>query len=135
MVELRKAFAIVVAAAVAASPVVGTAHLTAVAHAVCPRDGELVEIHSPRTAVTHDAPRSLARHAFRAATSQAPEADHGHAHCASATHLVPRIVATSRVAATSALPHAVAKAAARRGIPAVPGVDLYLLAPKNSPPA
>ena len=124
-------FALGVAVTVGSGPLLGIAHLAAIAHVVCPRDGELIE------ARTEDLATPLPRTApeYRSAGSLPSRSDHGHEHCPFATHSLPRSVASGgRTVATVKL-DAVGAVVRPRCSPRYLTVELYRLAPKHSPPA
>ena len=118
---------------VLAAPLLGTAHLTAVQHVVCPRDGELVEVHSGGITAGR-ASRAAALPAIASAESQSAESGHGRDHCSFATHSLPRSTAMSDGAVSTVGPGTGFASVGCDASAARLAVDVYRFAPKSSPP-
>ena len=130
----RAAVSVVAALSVLAGPILGTAHLTAVKHVVCPQDGELVEVRQGAVAPGAES-RFGSQSAIRATDSQRSEGEHAHDHCTFATHSLPRSTAKSTISVLTVVPDATHASVARHRYADVWSVDVYRIAPKSSPPS
>jgi len=125
-------FAAALAALMVISPLLGTLHDASVRHVTCPEDGELVEAPAQRPHAHGQAGQQRALFPEAPVAPSSGGADHDH--CAIASHLRGSFgVATSLPAAASGSGQA-SRSAALPELPATPGLVLYRLVPKASPP-
>jgi hypothetical protein len=127
VLRTRQSFRILVAllaCATFSAPLLSTAHLIAVRHAICDH-GESIEI------VEVDG--ELHRHAAPCIRESAPAREHGHDHCSIAARRDVR-PATQHFAAGSPLRQASPLVEPRQAV-AVQQIAILQLAPKSSPPA
>ncbi len=127
MRRVRRLRALSLATIFVAGQLAGFAHNLLVSHTTCSEHGEVIHESS---AAGHAAPTA----AHRVTPSGAP-AVHEHDVCLVA--MLRREHATAAVATTVELPTPLALRHARPslGVPPPRSIDLYRLAPKNSPPA
>jgi len=115
-----------------AQHVSAVAHFALVRHAVCDEHGELVDVDAvvPAASVSQ-----AARHAELGPQESSSHSGHGHEHCGVLAHLAQQ---HSPPVFAGILPRVSAvEAVANAACPSVPlvAIPVYLLAPKNSPPA
>ena len=126
-------FAAALAAVMAISPLLGTLHDASVRHFACPEDGELVEAPAQRAHAHEQAGAQRALFPEAPVAPSAPGAEHDH--CVIASQLRGNsgvAVSPSTAGSFSGLVSRPAKLPER---PAAPGLALYRLVPKASPPA
>ena len=115
-------------------PILGYAHMLLVAHARCPEHGELLHVEAPSASEPLAAPGVPTREPIVAAESELASETHDHDHCvvtsARKTQAAVRSAGPSLVV-TDPVPRQVVD----EGAAASPPIALYVLAPKNSPPA
>jgi hypothetical protein len=119
--------ALVLAALGVVSQLAGFAHLAYVRHVTCAEHGELIEAGAPAAVAPPDAAETRMG-------AVASVAEHGHDHCAVALHRRQQARRTSvdelvsRAPEPAAPPHLEPRSA-------VLSIAVFLVAPKNSPPA
>jgi hypothetical protein len=121
------------AAVMAISPLLGTLHYSSVRHLACPEDGELVEVPLQSA---HAHARTAAGSALFPEAPVAPQDPAaGHDHCTIASYRRAGVGVSQSQARSSFAPGAFLRPADPPEPSRAPGVALYRLVPKASPPA
>lgn len=115
-------------------PILAYAHMVSVGHARCPEHGELLHVDAPETGGAPAASSNAARESGVAPDSSLASESHDHDHCvvtsARKTQAAVKSAGPALPVATPQLLHL-----ARQSTSARAPIALYVLAPKNSPPA
>lgn len=122
----------VLAAVMAMTPLLGTLHDASVRHVACPDDGELIDAPAQPA---HRHARTTAERAFFPEAPLGPSAlGTDHDHCVVALHLRGNLGVSPSQPAAAVVSDGGPPRVEWRGTAGAPGLLLYRLAPKASPP-
>lgn len=123
------------AAVLAISPLLGALHDASVRHIACPDDGDLIELPAQGEQPHRHASATAAAALFPEAPLAPDSPGTGHDHCVIASLLRSPVGASTWQPDAIAPPRALAPSAQPPEQSVAPGLALYKLVPKASPPA
>jgi hypothetical protein len=130
----RRGWAAALAVLVLTGPMLGYVHVLSVQHARCPEHGELLHVESGVPGVAPAEALVPAGESRAGARSDPARESHDHDHCLVTSA---RKIQAATMTAGAALPLVAPRSPlpAQQDALAEPPIALYVLAPKNSPPA